>query len=138
MIEKVATTAERLREIMNQRNLRQTDILDMAARASREIGGSVKLTKSALSQYLSGKVEPRQKKLVLLARTLGVQEAWLIGYDVPQTHPVNQETDDQSPPPRIAVLTRGWNNLSDEQQAMLLRAAEAMFPVAFGKEIDDD
>lgn len=38
--------------------------------------------KSALSQYVSGKSNPDQHKLVLLAKTLGVSEPWLMGFEV--------------------------------------------------------
>ena len=40
------------------------------------------IPKSAISQYLSGKSEPSQNKLVVLGMALGVQESWLMGFDV--------------------------------------------------------
>lgn len=64
---------------MNERNLRQVDILKKSEKFQKELG--VKLGKSALSQYVSGKSIPDQDKLVLLAKTLDVSEAWLMGYD---------------------------------------------------------
>ncbi|MGT2851647.1 helix-turn-helix domain-containing protein [Streptococcus pasteurianus] len=72
-------TAQRLARIMNERNLRQVDILKKSEKFQKELG--VKLGKSALSQYVSGKSIPDQDKLVLLAKTLDVSEAWLMGYD---------------------------------------------------------
>ena len=41
------------------------------------------MNKSDISQYVSGKVEPNQDKLYVLAKALNVSEAWLMGYDVP-------------------------------------------------------
>lgn len=41
------------------------------------------INKSTMSQYLSGQYEPSQIKLEILARALKVNEAWLMGYDVP-------------------------------------------------------
>ena len=38
-----------------------------------------------LSQYLSGKFQPKQAKLTVLALALNVSEAWLMGYDVPRS-----------------------------------------------------
>ena len=41
------------------------------------------MNKSDISQYVSGKVEPSQDKLVILGMALNVSEAWLMGFDVP-------------------------------------------------------
>lgn len=76
-----ATTAERLLQIMRERNLRQIDIINMAEPFCEQFG--LKLTKSDMSQFVSGKVVPGQWKLSLLGRALNVSEAWLMGYDVP-------------------------------------------------------
>jgi transcriptional regulator with XRE-family HTH domain len=84
------TTASRLQQIMNERNLKQVDVISLSKAHQKELG--VKLGKSALSQYINGKSTPDQEKLVLLARTLGVSEAWLMGYDVPMTKEQLQPT----------------------------------------------
>lgn len=75
------TTAERLRFLMQTRNLRQIDILRAALPYARELG--VKLNRSDISQYLSGKVVPGQDKLMLLGKALRVNPVWLMGIDVP-------------------------------------------------------
>ena len=77
---KTTTTAKRLLEILEDENLKQVDILEKAAPFCKEYG--IKLTKTDLSQYVSGKVEPGQAKLFILANALNVNEAWLMGYDV--------------------------------------------------------
>lgn len=77
-----STTSQRLAEIMKERNLRQVDILRKSEPFQKKLG--VKMGKSALSQYLSGKSVPDQDKLVLLAQTLDVNEAWLMGFDAPK------------------------------------------------------
>lgn len=74
-------TSQRLKQIMNDRGLRQVDILEMSKPYQKQF--DVKLGKSALSQYISGKTVPDQDKLVLLSKTLNVSEAWLMGYDIP-------------------------------------------------------
>lgn len=76
------TTAERLRELLKRRGLRQADVLRMAEPYARTFG--ISLNRANLSMYIAGKVEPAQDKLFLLARTLGVSEAWLMGLDVPE------------------------------------------------------
>jgi len=90
---KVSNTAKRLNYLMNTRGLRQVDILDMCKSLSDKTG--VRITKSALSQYLSGKVIPGQDKLSLLAQALDVDESWLMGHDVPMnTKQSNAEVTD--------------------------------------------
>lgn len=81
-MERECTTAQRLQQIMAERNLRQADILMQAKPYCERFG--VKLNKSDLSQFVSGKVAPGQWKLTILALTLKVSEAWLMGLDVPQ------------------------------------------------------
>ena len=76
---KKSTTASRLKEYMSAHNLRQVDILTMVEPFCKETG--IKMNKSDLSQYVSGKTEPGQDKLYVLARALGVSEIWLMGYD---------------------------------------------------------
>jgi len=74
-------TAIRLKKIMTDRNLRQTDILNLAIPFCNMY--NVKMNKSDISQYCSGKTEPNQKKLFVLGKALNVSEAWLMGFDVP-------------------------------------------------------
>lgn len=80
---KISTTSERLKEYMSKYNLRQVDILEKVKPYCDEYG--VKMNKSDLSQYVSGKNEPGQDKLIVLAKALRVTEPWLMGYDVPET-----------------------------------------------------
>lgn len=70
----------RLKRIMDDRNLKQVDILELARPYCERL--DVKLTKSDLSQYISGKVEPGSKKISILGMALNINEAWLMGYDV--------------------------------------------------------
>ena len=89
------TTAQRLKQIMDERGLRQVDILRLAEPYCAMY--NVKLSKGALNQYLSGTVkEPRNDKLSVLAFALGVSEAWLMGFDVPieRTTPIPGDTGD--------------------------------------------
>lgn len=79
---RITNTATRLKEIMNEENLKQVDILKKASYFSSKY--DTKITKADLSQYVSGKFEPGQAKLFVLASALNVNEAWLMGYDVPR------------------------------------------------------
>ncbi|MDO4307240.1 MAG: hypothetical protein Q4C77_10415 [Eubacteriales bacterium] len=74
-------TSIRLKKIMSDRNLRQVDILELCKPYCAKY--NIKLGRNDLSQYVSGKVEPGQKKLTILGMALNVNEAWLMGFDVP-------------------------------------------------------
>lgn len=75
------TTADRLLRAMVDKGLRQSDVLKLAEPYCERT--NISLQKSALSQYVSGQVEPGQDKLYILALALDVNEAWLMGYNVP-------------------------------------------------------
>lgn len=78
---KKINTSTRLKEIMNKQNLKQVDILKKAKPYCQKY--DVKLERNDLSQYVSGKTEPGQKKLMVLAEALNVSPSWLMGLDVP-------------------------------------------------------
>ena len=67
--------AHRLRQSMKEKNLKQIDIM----RAAEEKG--IKLGKSHISQYVSGKTIPRDNILKVLAEILEVDAGWLKGND---------------------------------------------------------
>lgn len=86
---KKTTTSDRLKYIISQTGLRQVDILQKCKPYCEQYG--VRLGRNDLSQYVSGKVEPRQDKLSILGLALDVSEAWLMGYDVPMDRDDKQE-----------------------------------------------
>ena len=86
---KESNTAERLRRLMSDRNLKQVDILRLCEPICSQY--NIKMNKNDLSQYVNGKVEPGQFKLTVLAKALHVTEAWLMGFDVPMTESVFSE-----------------------------------------------
>lgn len=115
------TTAQRLKQIMSERNLKQVDILRMAEPYSDMFG--TRLTKSALNQYISGKVtDPRGDKLSILSYALGVSEAWLMGFDVPieRTTPIPGDIGDG----RKARLVKLFERLSDTDQDEIISLIE--------------
>ena len=72
MITLKSSCAERIKLALSLKNLTQADLCRMT-----------EISKSTMSQYLSGKYEPSQLKTEIIARALNVNEAWLMGYDVP-------------------------------------------------------
>ena len=47
-----------------------------------ELTEKITIVKSSISQYLSGKVIPKLDKIYLIVKTLGINETWLMGYDI--------------------------------------------------------
>lgn len=78
----------RLQQAMDMRKINQTELCEKTG-----------IPKSAMSQYISGAFKPKQKRTYLLAQALDVDEAWLMGYDVPAekpTEPTPEITDSLS------------------------------------------
>lgn len=67
------TFSERLKDAMQNKQMKQVDLI----KAAQNKG--VKLGKSHISQYVSGKTIPRADMLHFLAETLEVDEKWLMG-----------------------------------------------------------
>jgi repressor LexA len=82
--------ANRMRKAMEIRNMTQADLVKKTG-----------LPKSAISQYYSGKYEPKQKGIYLIAKALNVNEAWLMGYDVPM-----ERTDSEYPDNILKIETK--------------------------------
>ena len=78
----MATSTERINQIMKEKRLRQIDVLNLAKPLQAKY--NIKFSKSHLSQYVNGKSNPDNKKIFLLSKVFGVTEAWLLGYDVPR------------------------------------------------------
>ena len=67
--------SERLLYVMKLKNIRQ-----------RDIANGANVSKSLISQYISGKFKPKTDKLYKIAETLNVSPMWLAGYDVPMSN----------------------------------------------------
>lgn len=71
---KKSNTSERLKYLMDAKNLKQSDIIERVTAMGEYI------SKSALSQYVNGQSTPDQRKLTILSKALDVSEVWLMGY----------------------------------------------------------
>ena len=123
---------ERIKQGLEIREITQTQL---AARAN--------IDKGQLSSYISGKYKPRQNNIDALAAALNVNEAWLMGFDVPMERVSNKVETDQSVPKSVEcreileiceqlsthnqrkVLTYSKNLLSTQQMEEDLLAAHA-------------
>ena len=68
----MAKIAERLKTALEIRDISQSEL-------SRKTG----IGKSSISTYLTGEYEPKQKNIYKMALALNVNEAWLMGAEVP-------------------------------------------------------
>ena len=101
----MATSTERINQIMREKKLRQIDVLNLAKPFQEKY--NIKFYKSHLSQYVNGKSNPDNEKIFLLSKVFGVSEAWLLGYDVPRYKITEEFDEDISPKPqgiKIPVL----------------------------------
>ena len=95
----------RLKYAMENRNLKQVDLVNMT-----------NIDKSKISSYLSGRYMPKQDGIYLLAKALDVDEAWLMGLDVPM------DRDDKS---SIPLISNYQKNLEYSIQCFFIKNIEA-------------
>ena len=128
---------ERIKQGLEIREITQTQLATKA-----------NIDKGQLSSYISGKYKPRQNNIDALAKALNVNEAWLMGFDVPMER-VSGKTESKQEPSYSSqckeiievceqlsahnqrkVLTYSKNLLSTQQMedALLPNAAHEMNP----------
>lgn len=74
------TFASRLQRLMEKKGIKQTELCTQTG-----------IGKSAISEYISGKYEPKQKNIFKIATVLGVEPSYLMG--------INSEKSNSSLPP---------------------------------------
>lgn len=109
------TVGQRLKQIMDERGLKQVDIIELSKPFFTD---KVKISKTDLSQYVNDKVEPRSDKLYILSKGLGVSEQWLLGFD--------SDEDNQKVHPKLTVdeavdnlMSYQGKPISDDQKAII-------------------
>ena len=79
---KNAETKDRIKKALGIREMKQSELVEKTG-----------IDKGQMSSYLAGRYKPKQENLSLIAEALGVDEAWLMGYDVPMER---NEYEDQT------------------------------------------
>lgn len=130
------STADRLKQIMSEENLKQVDIIERSKPFQNKL--NIKLGKSALSQYVNGIQSPDQKKLTLLALTLNVSEAWLMGYDVPKERENIPSSSSQTETPQFRAIQRKAKSLSVADQERLIQIMDLTFQDVLNGGGDDE
>lgn len=119
---RISNTSERLKRLLRERNLRQSDVVALAAPIARKYNDT--LTKCNLSFYVTGRGVPAQNKLAILAEALDVSEAWLMGYDVPMSREIS--SDNTPPELRADVLIDEIQKLDERQRDLLKNYIELL------------
>lgn len=89
----VTTFSERLKKSLKLKNIKAIELAQLSG-----------ISRGAISSYLSGRWKAKQDNIYLLAKALNVNEAWLMGYDVPMEsiRPQNSYSDSSPSPAYIA------------------------------------
>jgi alanine-synthesizing transaminase len=112
--------ADRLRTSMEKNGVKQVDLVHQAQRAG------VKLGKSQLSQYVSGKTLPRQATLAFLASALKVTPEWLMGEEIEQVQNKSIESAQEAPRMRQFKKSSKLDNVLYDVRGPLLDEANRM------------
>jgi transcriptional regulator with XRE-family HTH domain len=94
--ERVESCSKRIAEALKIKGMKQYELCKLA-----------NVPKSSLSLYLSGAYEPKQDRVYDMAKALNVNEAWLMGYDVPMERQAKKNS------PSEPSLTEGEQLLLD-------------------------
>lgn len=111
---KKVETKDRIKEALSIRNMKQSELVEKTG-----------IDKGQMSSYLSGRYKPKQENLYLMAEALSVDEAWLMGYDVPMETP--KENTQTEAPPKIVSFYQKLNSKGREiatEQVRLLTLDE--------------
>jgi len=74
---KIDTFANRLLIAMKKNNINQVELSEKTRTYDKPI------SQSLINKYLKGKALARQNNIYILCKILDVDEAWIMGYDVP-------------------------------------------------------
>ena len=105
MKEKQVHASKRIKIVMKERNLAQSDIVRLAL----DIDPASNLNRTNISAYIKGLYEPADRKRYVLAKVLNVSEDWLMGYKAPRERKVKT--------PEVLTL---YNKLDQPRQMEVL------------------
>ncbi len=128
MDSRIDTFANRLNIAMKKNNINQVELSEKT-KAYPEF-----ISQSLINKYLKGKAFARQNKIYILCKILNIDEAWLMGFDVPMermpdelrgTIPLDELYKDKVP--LLGVVKAGYDYLANEN-------IQDYIPISFNKE----
>lgn len=109
------TIAVRIKKALKLRGMKQAELCKLAD-----------IPKSSLSQYLNGDFEPKQDRIYLISKALNVDEAWLMGFDVPMNRHVKKDSpSEDSLSEGEKILLDLFRRVPEEQQQLVLQMIRA-------------
>lgn len=91
----MTTFAKRLRRYMDEANMKQSELVE-----------KTKIHKSAISAYLAGTYEPKQRNIYKLATALGIKPSQLMGIGGPQIVKLPPEPRIELTPPECELIKK--------------------------------
>lgn len=94
-----------------------------------ELSEKTKISTGSLSQYMNGKINPKQDRIFILARVLSVSEAWLMGYDVPMEKEKAERLDfnqfvNIDVTEDVKLLVERYTKLDEQKKEHILKTLE--------------
>lgn len=96
---------KRIKQMMQIRDITQADLARITG-----------IRASSISDYLSGKYQPKQDKIALIADALSVNSGWLMGYDEPKK-PISSSIVEKK---ENRDLLAHYQKLSEHEQKILI------------------
>lgn len=96
---------KRIKQMMQIRDITQADLARITG-----------IRASSISDYLSGKYQPKQDKIALIADALSVNPGWLMGYDEPKK-PISSSIVEKK---ENRDLLAYYQKLSEHEQKILI------------------
>lgn len=96
---------KRIKQMMQIRDITQADLARITG-----------IRASSISDYLSGKYQPKQDKIALIADALSVNPGWLMGYDEPKK-PISSSIVEKK---ENRNLLAHYQKLSEHEQKILI------------------
>lgn len=102
----------RLRIALNERKMKPIELAEKTG-----------ISKSSISQYMSGYAKPNGERIYLISKALNINEAWLLGFDVPMERtsadhsnefPSPHITEDYTTFPVIGEIAAGYDSFALE------------------------
>lgn len=86
---------------------------------------NIGLSKQAISMYTSGKRQPKRPTIEAIARELGINPLWLMGYDVPKIienlrSPRTSEVSDED-----KAILELFHSLPEDKRSLVLNMVKA-------------
>ena len=110
---RIESCANRIRIALKVRKMKQVELCELA-----------KVPESSLSLYLKGAYEPKQDRIYMMAHALNVNEAWLMGYDVPMDRVITKSTNTIEVTEDEQKLLDLFRLVPENQQQMVLQMIE--------------